>query len=248
MSRPASKQTPASTPGTGFATTSWSLVLAAGRKDAGAQTALEALCCTYWYPLYTYVRRKGYAPEDASDVIQGFFTHLLEKDVLAASDRQRGRFRTFLLTVLQRFLIKQRDRAAAQKRGGGRRRLSIDVSSAEERYRLEPFHELTPERIYERRWALTLLENVLRRLEQDCTSKGQEQLFERLRPFLVANRTGPSYAALAAETGSSEGALKVAVHRLRRRYRELLQEEVAQTVETPEEIQEELNHLREALR
>lgn len=229
-----------------FATTRWSVVLSAAHgEQAQARAALEALCRTYWYPLYAYVRRKGHTAHDTADLIQEFFAFLLEKDVLAAADPNRGRFRTFLLTVLQRFLSKERERAAAQKRGGRSRLISIDTATGEERYRLEPFHELTPERIYQRRWALTVLEQVLQRLAQQYAERGQGTLFERLRPFLAGS--GPSYAELAAELHLSEGAVKVAVHRLRERYRNLLRDEVAQTVERPEDVQEELDFLLKAL-
>lgn len=194
-----------------FATTQWSLVVTAGRTDPAAEAALETLCRTYWYPLYAYVRRKGCPAEDASDLIQEFFAYILEKHTIAVADRERGRFRTFLLTVLQRFLATQRERAGAQKRAGGRKQLGLDVSSGEDRYVRERYHELTPERIYERRWALLLLENVLHRLEQDYTSRGQAPPFDRLRNCLAGRQTGPSYAELAAEVDLSESAIKVAV-------------------------------------
>ncbi len=235
--------------GSRFFTTRWSLVLSAGRNEqAQAQSALEALCRAYWYPLYAFVRRKGYSADDAADLIQEFFAYLLEKDVLAAADQNRGRFRTFLLTVLQRFLAKQRERVGAQKRGGGKRPLSLDAAKGEKRYRLEPFHELTPERIYQRRWALTLLEQVLQRLQQQYDERGQGKLFERLQPFLAGSRAGPAYAEIAAEMDLSEGAVKVAVHHLRERYRKLLRDEVAQTLERPEDVDDELDYLLEALR
>lgn len=233
-----------------FATTHWSVVVAAGRKDpaGAARAALESLCRDYWYPLYAYARRRGLSADDAADLIQEFFAYLLEKQALAAADRERGRFRTFLLTALQRFLGRQRERAAARKRGGGKQRLALDFSTGETRYRLEPFHELTAEIVYERRWALTLLEKALQRLQAHAAAKGQSQVFERLRGFLTGDRAQGSYAEAAAELGMSEAAVKVAVHRLRRRYGALLREEIAQTVSTPEEVEEELDHLLRALR
>jgi DNA-directed RNA polymerase specialized sigma24 family protein len=231
-----------------FATTHWSVVVAARRNDLGARTALEILCHSYWYPLYAYVRRRGSSPEDAADLIQDFFAYFLEKDALAAADQERGRFRTFLLTALQRFTGKHRRRTAALKRGGGRRRLSLDLSAGEARYRLEPFHELTAEVVYERRWAMTLLERAFDRLQAHWAAKGQDAVFQRLRGFLTGSRGGPGYAHLAIELNMSEAAVKVAVHRLRRRYRELLREEIAHTVQSAMEVEEELDHLFDILR
>ena len=232
-----------------FATTHWSLVLAAGRRQTpGSREALEALCRAYWYPLYAFLRRRGRAAEDSQDLVQEFFAYLLDKHTLDAADPERGRFRTFLLTVFQRFLAKQQERAAAQKRGGGVSVVSIDVSTAEDRYQREPFHELTPERIYERRWALTLLEKVLSQIEQEYAEKSKAELFDRLKIFLTGAVADASHAEIAAAIGLTPGAVKVAVHRLRQRYRELLRERIAETVAKPDEVEDELNHLLAALR
>jgi RNA polymerase sigma-70 factor (ECF subfamily) len=234
--------------GSRFATTRWSVVAAAGKSPSPqSRRALEELCASYWYPLYVFTRRRRHAAAEAQDLVQGFFAELLEKGTLAAADEERGRFRTFLLAVYQRFLGHERERARARKRGGGRRIVSFDATDAEDRYRREPFHELTPERIYERRYALTLLDRVLARLESDFASRGRGELFERLKPTLTGG-DATRYADLAAELGMSPGAVKVAVHRLRRQYRDALREEIAQTVDGPEEIDDELNRLLEALR
>ena len=232
-----------------FATTHWSIVLAAGRRHTpGSREALEALCRAYWYPLYAFVRRRGRAADDAQDLVQEFFAYLLDKHTLDAADPERGRFRTFLLTVFQRFLSKQHERAAAQKRGGGVRVDSIDISTAEDRYQREPFHELTPERVYERRWALTLLEQVLAQIEKEYAAKSKTELFDRLKVFLTGSAADTSHAEVAAALGLTPGAVKVSVHRLRRRYRELLREQIAETVAAPDEVEDELNHLLTALR
>jgi len=223
-------------------------VAAAGHSPSPqSRRALEELCASYWYPLYVFTRRRGHAADEAQDLVQGFFAYLLEKGTLATADEARGRFRTFLLAVYQRFLSHERERDRARKRGGDRRIVSIDAADAEDRYRREPFHELTPERIYERRYALTLLDRVLARLESDFVNRGRGELFDRLKPTLTGgDATG--YADLAAGLGMSPGAVKVAVHRLRRQYRDALREEIAQTVDGPEEIDDELNRLLEALR
>lgn len=235
--------------GSRFATTHWSVVLAAGgERSPEAHQALATLCETYWYPLYAYVRRRGYAAEDAQDLTQAFFAALLEKVYLRAADRERGRFRSFLLTALKRFLSKEWDRAHAQKRGGTHGPISLDVQSGETRYSLEPSHDWTPERIYERRWALTLLDQVMARLRQRYVADGKEQLFDLLKAFLTGESGAPPYSQAAAELAMTEGAVKVAVHRLRRRYRELLRSEIAQTVAHPGEVDDELRFLRAAVR
>jgi RNA polymerase sigma-70 factor (ECF subfamily) len=232
-----------------FATTRWSLVVAAGQGDSpDARAALATLCQTYWYPLYAYVRRHGHGAEEAQDLTQEFFARLLEKDYLHDADRQRGKFRSFLLTAFKHFLSKERDRANALKRGGGRQPLSLDLPAGEQRYRLEPTDEATPETIYERRWALTLLDQVLARLRDEFLAAGKGVFFERLKVYLAGEKGPEPYARLAAEFDLTEGALKVAVHRMRRRYRELLRAEIAQTVDNPEEVEEELRHLFQAIR
>jgi RNA polymerase sigma factor (sigma-70 family) len=238
--------------GKSFATTHWSIVLAAARPDVhrdrpDAQAALATLCETYWYPLYAYVRRLGYKAEDAQDLTQGFFAALLEKHYVKAADRRRGRFRSFLLTALKRFLAKQRDRAHAQKRGGKARPISLDLESGESRYALEPSHDVTPEAIYQRRWALTVLDRVIVRLRQVYADAGKDKVFDGVKAFLTGEGGAPPYEQVARELGMSQGAVKVAVHRLRRRYRDLLRSEIAQTVADPEAVEEELKDLLAAL-
>jgi RNA polymerase sigma factor (sigma-70 family) len=230
-----------------FATTHWSLVLAArDRAEAGSDDALASLCTLYWYPLYAYVRRRGHGPDDAHDLTQEFFTRLLEKDWLAAVDREKGKFRSFLLASCNHFLANERDRVRAKKRGGGRPVLSLEATDAEGRYRTEPADDLTPEKLFERRWALALLQQVMTRLREEFENRGKGELFDRLRGFLVGEK-GTGYRQAAEALGLSEGAVKVAVHRLRQRYRELLHEEIGRTVGTPDEIEGEIRALFAAL-
>jgi RNA polymerase sigma factor (sigma-70 family) len=227
-----------------FATTHWTVVLAAGRNDTTrARAALERLCQTYWYPLYAYVRRRGHSPHDAQDLTQAFFARLLERHWVGDADRDRGRFRTFLLTALSRFLVNEWDKLRAQKRGGHAVLVPLQFDTAETRYGHEPADNSTPEQCYERRWALTLLEAVLQRLRAECETDGRKQLFAALAGTLVGSRESQPYALLAARLDMSEGAVKVAVHRLRKRYRQLLREEIAQTTASPEEVDGELRHL-----
>jgi len=230
-----------------FATTHWSLVLAArDRAEPGAHAALASLCGLYWYPLYAYVRRRGHGADEAHDLTQEFFARLLAKDFLAGVDRGKGEFRSFLLAACNHFLANERDRARAKKRGGGRPVLSLDAADAEGRYRAEPAGGLTPEQLFERRWALALLGEVMARLRADYKGKGKGRLFDRLRGFLVGEK-GAGHRGAADELGLSEGAVKVAVHRLRGRYRELLREEIGRTVATSDEIEEEIRELFAAL-
>jgi DNA-directed RNA polymerase specialized sigma24 family protein len=227
-----------------FATTHWSVVVTAGQPDSPeAAAALEKLCRTYWFPLYAYVRRRGYSEHDGQDVTQGFFAHLFEHRSLNRVDREKGRFRSFLLASLNYFLADQWDRASAQKRGGGREIFSLDAQQAEERYRLEPADERSPDKLFERRWAMTLLDQVLARLAQEFSDAGKSELFNRLRPFLVEGTGEKTYAETAREGGTTEEALKKAVQRMRRRYHQLFREEIAQTVASPDEVEEELRHL-----
>jgi RNA polymerase sigma factor (sigma-70 family) len=227
-----------------FMTTRWSLVIAAGGEESGlSRRALEALCRAYWYPLYAFARREGRGREDAEDLVQGFFVRCIEKDYLAAADGGKGRFRSFLLIAFKRYMAKEHGRARATKRGGGRTPLALDALTAEHRYALEPAETWSADRLYERRWALTLLERVLGRVEDEQTEAGKSTHFEALREFLVAGGRGTPYAELAAGLGMTEGAVKVAVHRLRARYREILNEEIADTVATPDEIEDERRHL-----
>ncbi len=231
-----------------FATTHWSLIAAARDGSASqARAALAALCAAYWYPLYAFIRRQGHNADEAQDLTQGFFARLLEKDFLAAIDRDKGRFRSFLLAACKHFLANEHDRAHAQKRGGGREPLSLDFHTAEGRYGLEPADTLTPERLFDRQWALTLLDQVLARLRTEFRQADKAALFERLKGFLMGEKSTTPYAQLAAELGMTEGAVKVAVHRLRRRYRDLLQEEIGRTVRDPAEVKEEIADLFAAL-
>jgi RNA polymerase sigma-70 factor (ECF subfamily) len=232
-----------------FATTQWSLVVAAGdRRRPEADDALATLCERYWYPVYAFVRRRGYKAPDAQDLTQEFFATLLEKEYLGAADRERGRFRTFLLTAVSRFLSKQAERARAQKRGGGRKPLSIDPADAEARYRLEPADRCTPELLFERRWAFMLLDRAIERLAADYARKGKSKLFESLRPHLIAGDGEPDHRDRAAELQMTAGALKVALHRLRRRFAQTLKDEIAATVAGPDEIEDEINRLLAAVR
>ncbi len=232
-----------------FATTHWSLVLAAAQRDSPESArALAALCEAYWYPLYAFARRRGHGPEDAQDLTQGFFAALLEKEYLRVADNSRGKFRTFLLTAFQHYISKEYDRACAQKRGGHYRHLPLDFEAGESRYTREPAHLATPETIYQRRWAILLLDRVLTNLREEYVRTGKDVLFDRLRVFLAGEQNAMPYAQVAAELEMTEGAVKVAVHRLRRRYRELLRAEIAQTVERPEDVDEELRQLFEAVR
>jgi RNA polymerase sigma factor (sigma-70 family) len=235
-------------PAAGFATTHWSLVLRAGRKsEQTADQALAALCQQYWYPLYAYVRRNVNDANAAQDLTQEFFARLLEKDLLALATPERGRFRSFLLTALKNFLANEWNKAHAKKRGGMRPVLSLDFDAGDSRYDLEPGHELTPERLYERKWALTLLDRVLDRLREEYAAEGKAELFESLRPFIGGGPVDAAYADVAKTLGISAGAAKVAAHRLRKRYRDVLRDELAQTVADPADVDDEINWLFQAL-
>jgi RNA polymerase sigma-70 factor (ECF subfamily) len=227
-----------------FATTHWSLVLALGAQDSReSREALETLCRLYWYPLYAYLRRQGHNPPEAEDLTQGFFVCLLERDALAAADPQRGRFRSFLLASLKHFVADQRDRDRAQKRGGGKGSMPLDIRGAEGRYCLEPADNLTAEKVFERRWAQTMLEMVLADLRRQYARDGKERTFERLKGFLRGTTAKGSYSQVGAELDMTEAAVRVAVHRLRRRYRKLVREQIAQTVASPEDVEDEIRHL-----
>jgi RNA polymerase sigma-70 factor (ECF subfamily) len=227
-----------------FNTTHWSVVLAAGDADqSGGAEALEKLCCAYWYPLYVYVRRNGNSPEDAQDLTQDFFSRLLEKNYLAKADRDRGRFRTFLLGSLKNFMINEWKRAGRLKRGGGLEFLSIDTNVAEHRYAAEPANESNPDAAYEQRWAVTLIEQVLATLRREYGATDKARLFEELKGFIWGDKSTASYAEIAGALNLTEGTVKVAVHRLRQRFRELLRAEVAHTVARPDDIDAELRHL-----
>jgi RNA polymerase sigma-70 factor (ECF subfamily) len=208
---------------------------------------MATLCESYWDPLYAFARRGGQSPQDAEDSVQGFFEDILERQALTQVDRSKGRFRSFLLASFKNFLSHERVRAKAQKRGGGRAVIDFDAREAEERYAIEPVDDLSPDKLYDRHWARVLLDRAQRRLEEHYESSGQGELFQRLRPVLGSNRAQVSYAEMATELGMNAGALKVAAHRLRERYRSLLREEVAATVASPDQIDAELRHLIEAL-
>jgi len=232
-----------------FHTTQWSLVVAAaGQEGEGSKAALADLCQAYWYPLYAFLRRRGNGAEEARDLTQGFFATLLEKGYLADADPDRGRFRSFLLTAVARYAAKERDKAAAQKRGGGQRILPIDFDDGERRYRLEPADNWTPERIFERRWALTLLDRTLARLRHDHQAAGKLVQFDALKVFLTGEADVPQLRQISEQLGITEGAVKVAAHRLRQKYRELLRAEVAQTVAAEGDVDGELAVLLAALR
>lgn len=223
------------------------LAAAGGGPSARAADAMAELCRVYWYPLYAYVRRRGHDSHQSEDLTQEFFLRLLAKNGLADVDRGKGKFRAFLLAAMKHFLANQWDRSQAKKRGGGRRVIRLDALDAEGRYRLEPSHDLTPDKLYERQWALTVLEQVLARLQAEFAAEGRQALFDGLKPFLTSGRGSAGYARVAAELGMTAGAVKVAVHRLRGRYRRLLREEIAQTVASPEEIDEEIRYLLSCL-
>jgi RNA polymerase sigma factor (sigma-70 family) len=231
-----------------FATTHWSLVLEARGSSPQSQSALEELCRCYWYPVYAFLRRRGSSPEDSSDLTQGFFATLLEKEYLDDVDRQKGRFRTFLLTAVSRFASKAHQREHAQKRGGGRKLLSLDVSEGECRYQHEPVDDWTPEKIFARRWALTILDGALARLRNDHEESGRTALYEALKVYLTGDSGAPPLAEVASRLSMTEGAVKVAVHRLRERYRQALREETGQTVAEPADVEDELKTLLAALR
>jgi RNA polymerase sigma-70 factor (ECF subfamily) len=229
-----------------LAATRWTLVVAAARLDESAPAirALAELCQTYWPPLYAYLRRQGYDTHDAEDLTQEFFSRLLAKNYLADADPAKGRFRSFLLASLKHFLSNQRDRSRAQKRGGGQPMIALDALTAEARARIEPADNSTPDKAYDRQWALTLLDQALRRLRREYATAGREELFDNLKIFLTADAASAlSHAEIGVKCGMSEGAVKVAAHRLRRRYRDLLREEVAQTVSSPEEVEGEIREL-----
>jgi RNA polymerase sigma factor (sigma-70 family) len=226
-----------------FATTRWSLVAAA--KDPAARQALAELCGLYWYPVYAFVRRQGNSADDAGDLTQEFFARLIERAGIAAADPAKGRFRSYLLGACRHFLANERDRAATKKRGGDRIVESLNLTDAERRYAAEPADDHTPEQIFERRWALTLLDAVLTGLRAEYATAGQEMLFDRLKSSLTGDAT--PYADLAAELGITEGAVKVAAHRLRRRYRDRLRAAIAETVASPDDVEEEIRDLFAAL-
>ena len=231
-----------------FATTHWSTVLAAGHASSPVgEQALERLCRTYWYPLYAHVRRRGYRIEEAQDLTQEFFAHLLAKHWLSVADNRRGRFRSFLLAALNHFLADEWHRARSAKRGGGRPHLPFDTVAAERLYLLEPGRGLNAEELYERNWALRLLEDVRTQLREEYARAGRAERFDVLESFLPGEECARSYAEAASRLGMPEGSLKSDVHRLKQRYGQLLRQEIAHTVANPAEIEDELRHLMAVL-
>jgi RNA polymerase sigma-70 factor (ECF subfamily) len=226
-----------------FATTRWSLIAAIdGSPSVQSRAALASLCETYWYPLYAYVRRKGHQAAEAQDLTQAFFAELLEKERFQLADQERGRFRSFLLAALNHFIANQWRAANAQKRGGGNIPLSIDVAGGEVRYRHEPSHALTAERIFERRWAMTLLEQTISRLSDEYALSDKAELFEALKGHLGQGTTTP-YREVAERLGMSETAVKVAAYRMRKRCGQILRDEISHTVTDPQSVDDELRQL-----
>jgi RNA polymerase sigma factor (sigma-70 family) len=231
-----------------FATTRWSLVLAAGQKtDARSADALTGLCEMYWYPVYAFIRRQGYRPEEGADLTQEFFARVLEKNYFHDADPSRGRFRAFLCAAIRHFLSNERDRARTLKRGGSSPPISLDVETAEGTYQIEPRDDLTPEKLFDRRWALILLERVLARLRDNQVAAGKGELLDHLKGFLTGDSAGLPYADVARTLGMSDGAIRVAVHRLRRAFRDTLIEEIRETVSEPAEIDAEIEYLMKAV-
>jgi RNA polymerase sigma-70 factor (ECF subfamily) len=227
-----------------FATTRWSLVsAAAGENRDAARAALAELCELYWYPLYAFVRRQRHGADAASDLTQGFFARFIELESLRTARQDRGRFRSYLLGAVKHFIANEHQRAIAQKRGGGAKVLSFDPGDAESRYQREPSHDLTPEHVFERRWALLLIERTLENLAAEMQARGKSKEFARLRPFLVEEASDDSYRAAGGDLGMSEGAVKVLIHRLRRRFRDHLRGAIAETVASPEDVDDEIQHL-----
>jgi RNA polymerase sigma factor (sigma-70 family) len=231
-----------------FATTHWSVVRAAGKTSSPRyKEALATLCRTYWFPLYAYLRRQGHNSNQAEEYTQAFFARLLEKRGLRLADSRRGKFRSFLLVALKNFLADERDRARAKKRGGEQKVLSLDFESAESQYTLQPAQQMGPEKLFERSWALTVLERAMVRLQSEFGSTKKRKVFDRLKVYLTREKNSIPYREAADKLKMTEGAIKVAVHRLRHRYRELLRDEIAQTVDTEEQIDEEIRDLFAAL-
>jgi RNA polymerase sigma factor (sigma-70 family) len=250
MAAPVTATTDSKAPVAGlFATTHWSVILAAGNSGTpDSNAALERLCQTYWPPLYAYLRRFGYAPEEAEDLTQDFFAHFLEGNCFNRADPRRGRFRSFLLTCLQNYTRDLHDGRTATKRGGQTRVLSLDQERAERGYAAEPVEQVTPERVFEKRWATTLLENVLDHLGAEFTRSGKREFFDQLKCFVWGEQGTTPVRQIATEFGVSESAVRVTVHRLRQRFRELLRLEIAHTVTESAEIDEEIRYLAQVLR
>jgi RNA polymerase sigma factor (sigma-70 family) len=230
--------------GRDFSATHWSVVQAAARSDSPqSSAALEKLCARYWYPLYGFVRRQGRSPHDAEDLTQGFFAWLLESKHLGVADPELGRFRSFLLCRLKHFLSDYYKKGRAQKRGGGQLPISLDAVMAEERYGFEPATELSPERLYDRRWALSVLEQTVHRLREEYVAADRAELYEKLKHFQPGEQATQSYAEIGAQLGLTEGAVKSAIYRLRQRHRDLLREEISHTVAKASDVDEEIRYL-----
>lgn len=227
-----------------FATTHWTVVLAAGRQhEPQSDRALEALCQTYWFPLYAYVRRQGHAKADAEDLVQAFFARFLAKNYLEGLSAERGRFRAFLLAALKHFLANEWDKSQRQKRGGGLEHLSLDWQTADTQFQIANTVEPSPEKNFDREWALALLGKVIERLQAECVADGKGRLFEQLKVFLAAGKSETAQSEVARALGMEEGAVRVAVHRLRKRYRQLLRDEIAHTLSDPAMMDEEMRAL-----
>lgn len=232
------------TPGDIFATTHWTVVLAAGQRHTPeSDHALEELCRIYWFPLYAYVRRRGHTKEDAEDLVQAFFARFLAKNYLQGLNAERGRFRAFLLAALKHFLANEWDKSQRQKRGGGVAHLPLDWQTADTQFQLAASVDLNPEQAFDREWAVALLARVIERLRAQCAAQDLARMFEVLKPFLTVGKSAIPYPEAAAQLGFSENAVRSAVHRLRRRYRELLREEIAQTLSDPANVAEEMQAL-----
>lgn len=237
-----------SRPDQAFATTHWSVVVSAGRNSSpNSQRALASLCERYWHPLYAYVRRRVSDINEAQDLTQAFFAELLEKNYVGSATPERGRFRAFLLTAFRHFLSKEWERRRAQKRGGGRGPISLDFVSADSSLCIEPSSGLTAEQLYDRQWAVTLLGQIMKRLEREFEKAGKSRRFEELKAFLIGDHSGQTYAEVAKRLDMTETAAKMVVSRMRQRYRELLREEIAQTLDGPGEVENEMRNLFAAL-
>lgn len=227
-----------------FATTHWTVVLAAGQRHTPqSDGALEELCRTYWFPLYAYVRRRGHTKEDAEDLVQAFFARFLEKNYLAGVNAERGRFRAFLLASLKHFLINEWKKSQRLKRGGGEKLLSLDWETADTKFQVTTTNEPSPDRAFDREWALALLAKVIERLQQECAADGKAQLFAQLKLFLTTGQGESAQAEVAKSLGMEEGAVRVAIHRLRQRYRQLLRDEIANTLSDVTMVNEEMRAL-----
>lgn len=238
----------ASPPSRRFDTTHWSVVTLAGKNHSPqCRAALEKLCHTYWPPLYAFIRRQGHSDEDAQDLTQEFFARLLERNEFESVDQRKGKFRTFLLAALTHFLSNQRDRERAAKRGGGQKLLSLDELNEEQKRHLEPASELSPDKLFDVRWAMTVLEQALAQLRREMEAEGKEVHFAELKTFLTDEAEAGDYQTVAAKLGATSQSVAVMVHRLRRRYRELVRVEVAHTVCSPMDVEDELRHLAAAL-